>query len=189
MHVWNDVLYFDGYFVVFGLLCEHTLACVLHISIHKGQRVASGVFKSSVLAPWGGECRDGGRNAADLHVGEGAPSLAAAVGDRRGRDDVLQPVEGDDEQRQQEHQQAEEEPHVHVNVALMAGRGGSRRHGGRRRGQTEESLVVHRSDFGLILVQQKNVHPWHPGWPANRERKKGRRELLQNEQKPTKRQH
>lgn len=69
----------------------------------------------------GGQRGDGGllrRDAADLHVGEGAPPFAAAVRDRGGgRDDVLQPVEGDDEQRQQEHQQAEEEPHVNVNVA------------------------------------------------------------------------
>lgn len=143
-------------------------------------------LQRSVLAPWGGECRDGGRDAADLHVGEGAPSLTAAVGHRRRRgDDVLQPVEGDDEQRQQEHQQAEEEPHVHVHVALMSRRGGRRRHGGRRWGQTEESLI-HRSDSRLVLIHQ-NVHPWHPGWPENREKKRGK-DVLQYEQKPTKRQ-
>lgn len=75
----------------------------------------------SLPSPSGGQRGDGGPlrgDAADLHVSEGAPSLAAAVWDRRGRgDDVLQPVEGDDEQRQQEHQQAEEEPHVNINVA------------------------------------------------------------------------
>lgn len=130
------------------------------------------VFTSSVLAPRGGESGGGGGNAADLHVGEGAPSLAAAVRDRGGGgDDVLQPVEGDDEQRQQEHQQAEEEPHVHVNVGLMCRGGGSRRHGGRRRGQTEESPVVDRSDAGLIMVHQQDVHPWHPGWRGQGEGK------------------
>jgi len=76
--------------------------------------------------PSGGKRGDGGplrRNATDLHVGEGASSLTAAVGNRGGRgDDVLQPVEGDDEQCQQEYQQAEEEPHVHINIALTSWR-------------------------------------------------------------------
>lgn len=103
-------------------------------------------------------------DAADLHVGEGAPALAAAVGHRgRGGDDVLQPVEGDDEQGQQEHQEAEEEPHVNIDVALAPWWGGSGRCGRGRRGETEEGPVVHWRDSGLILINQRDVHPRH-GW-------------------------
>lgn len=69
----------------------------------------------------GGQCGDSGPlrgDATNLHVGEGASSFAAEVGDRGGGgDDVLQPVEGDDEQCQQKHQQAEEEPDVDVDIA------------------------------------------------------------------------
>lgn len=62
-----------------------------------------------------------GGDAADLHVCEGAASLTAAVGHRgRGGDDVLEPVQRDDEQREQKGQQAEEEPHVDVDVALAS---------------------------------------------------------------------
>lgn len=62
-------------------------------------------------------------DAADLHVCEGAASLTAAVGHRgRGGDDVLEPVQRDNEQREQKGQQAEEEPHVDVDVALASRR-------------------------------------------------------------------
>lgn len=71
-----------------------------------------------------------GGDAADLHVREGAASLAAAVGHRgRGGDDVLEPVQRDDEQREQKGQQAEEEPHVDVDVALASRRRRSSRRG------------------------------------------------------------
>lgn len=117
----------------------------------------------SLPSPSGGQRGDGGplrRDATDLHVGEGAPSLAAAVGHRRGGgDDVLQPVERDDEQRQQEHQQAEEEPHVDVDVALASWRRGGRGRGSRGRGETEEGPVVYWRDSSLIVVHQRDVHP------------------------------
>lgn len=117
----------------------------------------------SLPSPSGGQRGDGGplrRDAADLHVGERAPSLAAAVGDRRGGgDDVLQPVEGDDEQRQQEHQQAEEEPHVNINVARTSRRRGGRRRGSRGRGETEEGAIVYGRDSGLIMLHQQDLHP------------------------------
>lgn len=99
------------------------LACCLRVSMHARGDAHSQMclYVLRPISPSGGQRGDGGplrRDATDLHVCERAPSLAAAVGDRRGGgDDVLQPVEGDDEQRQQEHQQAEEEPHVDVNVA------------------------------------------------------------------------
>lgn len=131
----------------------------------------------------GGEHRDGGPlrgDAADLHVGEGAPSLAAAVGDRgRWWDDVLQPVEGDDEQRQQEHQQPEEEPHVDIDVALATSWGRcSRWRGGGRRGETEKSPIVYQGDSGLVVVHQQDVHSRHSGWHYDMEEKKERWFLL-----------
>lgn len=81
-------------------------------------------------APSGGQGGDGRPlrgDAADLHVGEGAACLAAAVRDRGGGgDNVLQPVQGDDEQRQQEHQQPKEEPHIHVNIGQAPRQRGGR---------------------------------------------------------------
>lgn len=118
--------------------------------------------------PSGGQWGDGGPlgwNAAYLHVSEGAPSLAAEVRDRgRGRDNVLQPVEGDDEQRQQEHEQAEEKPHVDINVARTSRRWGGRRRGGRGWGEAEEGPIVYWRDSSLIMVYRKDIHPWHLGW-------------------------
>lgn len=119
-------------------------------------------------SPSGGQWGDGGPlrwDAADLHVGEGATCLAAAVGHRGGGgDDVLQSVEGDDEQRQQEHQQAEEEPHINVNVARTSWWWCGRRRGSRGWGETEESPIVYRKDSRLIVVYQWDVHPWHRDW-------------------------
>lgn len=106
-------------------LCVAMLARCLHESMHARRNALGHIcqcgWMCSIPSPSGGQGGDGGplrRDATNFHVGEGAPSLTAAVRDRGGRgDDVLQPVEGDDEQRQQEYQQAEEEPHINVNVA------------------------------------------------------------------------
>lgn len=114
----------------------------------------------------GGQRRHGGplgRDAADLHVGEGAASLAAAVGPGgRGRgDDVLEPVQRDDEQRQQEGQQAQEEPHVDVDVALASRRGGGGPRGRRGGREAEEAAVVGGGDPRLVLLHQRSVHARH----------------------------
>lgn len=127
-------------------------------------------------SPSGGQWGDGGplrRDATDLHVGERAPSLAAAVRDRGGRgDDVLQPVEGYDEERQQEYQQAKEEPHVNINIARASWWWGGCRRGGRGWGETEEGPIVYWRDCSLIVVHQRDIHPWHLGWRSVLKRQK-----------------
>lgn len=147
------------------------------------------VCMCSVPSPSGGQWGDGGplrRDATDLHVGERAPSLAAAVGDRGGRgDDVLQPVQGDDEERQQEYQQAEEEPHVNINIALMSWWWGSCWRGGRGWGETEEGPIVYRRDCSLIVVQQRDVHPWHLCWRSDLQEGKRKMTFIVKQQKCT----
>lgn len=119
-------------------------------------------------APSGGQWGDCGAlrgDATNLHVGEGAACLTAAVGDGGGGgDDVLQPVQGDDEQRQQEQQQPEEKPHVHVNVGQAPRQRCGSRCGGGGRGESEEGPVVRWRDSSVILVHQRQVRPWHPSW-------------------------
>lgn len=156
-----------------GLLCLYILAyCYMHALRNAlGHILCPCVCGCSLPPPSGGQWGNGGPlrwDAADLHVGEGAPSLAAAVRDGgRGGDNVLQPVEGDDEQRQQEHQQAEEKPHININVARTSWWWGRRRRRGHRgRGETEEGPIVDWRDSGLIMVYQRDVHPWHPGWSS-----------------------
>lgn len=149
--------------------CLPTVTC-MHWEMHLDIYACPCVCGCSLPPPSGGQWGDGGPlrwDAADLHVGEGAPSLAAAVRDRgRGGDNVLQPVEGDDEQRQQEHQQAEEKPHININVARTSWRWGRRWRGRRGRGEAEEGPIVDWRDSGLIMVYQRDVHPWHPGWSS-----------------------
>lgn len=70
------------------------------------------------------------RQAANLNVGERVPSVAGAFWVRgAGGDDVLESVEGDDQQQEQKDEQAEEDGDVDVDV-LQAIRGGGGVHGG-----------------------------------------------------------
>lgn len=155
-----------------GHVCMHEWQLMsFQVEVHPMSGVKVRV-QGSGLGVWvrvwglGGQDWDGGPlrwDAADLHVGKGASSLAAAVRDRRG-DDILQSVERDDEQRHQEGQQAQKEPHVDHNVPLADRGRGDRWRGGERWSETQKSPVIYWSDSSLIVIHQRNIHPRHPGW-------------------------